>query len=362
MGVKELSTYDMDKDYYENLLNGPRFTGDIPPWDPKPTFSFLGHRLNSPLGIPAGLLLDSKWVGLYASLGFDVLAYKTVRSHRYPSHPWPNCLFVKTDMIKPRDLPSKLLAPKDWEPSSPRRATITNSFGMPSLDPIQWQEDAKRSLELLREGQVLIVSVVGTFQGSREGLVKDFARVASMASEVGTPIIELNFSCPNTAEGEGTIYTDPSLAGWIAREVRRSVRDVPLFVKTGLLLGRELEAFMRAVAPWVQGIVGINSVSLPVVDEEGRPALGPGRESSGVCGWAIRQCGLSFVKEATAIKEKEKYDLAICGCGGVTKGEHVEAYLQHGVQGVFTCTGAMFNPYLALEYKGVVEPWKNPVD
>jgi dihydroorotate dehydrogenase (NAD+) catalytic subunit len=360
MSVKDLSTYDMEKDYCENLQEGPRFTGEIPSWNPKPTFPFLGHRLNSPLGIPAGLLLDSKWVGLYASLGFDILAYKTVRSHRYPSHPWPNCLFVKTDMIKPHDLPPQLVAPKDWEPPSSRRVTITNSFGMPSLDPTQWQEDVEKSLGLLKEGQVLIVSVVGTFQGSQEGLVEDFARVASMASEAGAPIIELNFSCPNTVEGEGTIYTDPPLAGWIAREVRKAVKGVPLFLKVGLLLGRELGTFIKAVAPWVQGIVGINSVPLPVVNKEGRPALGPDRETSGVCGWAIRQCGLSFVKEATAIKERERYDLAICGCGGIAKGGHVEAYLQHGVQGVFTCTGAMFNPYLALEYKRIVEAHENP--
>ncbi len=359
MGIKDTSTYNMEKDYYENLQEGPRFMGEIPPWNSKPSFPFIGQRLNSPLGIPAGLLLDSKWVGLYASLGFDILAYKTVRSHQYPPHPWPNCLFVKTDMIKPHEPPTQLVAPKDWEPPSPRRVTITNSFGMPSLDPIRWQDDVEKSLGLLKEGQVLIVSVVGTFKGSQEGLVEDFIRVASMASEAGAPIIELNFSCPNITEGEGTIYTDPPLAGWIAREVSKAVKGIPLLVKVGLLLGQDLDTLMRAIAPWVQGVVGINSVSLAVVNEEGKPALSPDRKTSGVCGWAIRQCGLTFVKEARTMKEKERYELAIYGCGGVTEGEHIRAYLKHGAQAVFTCTGAMFNPYLALEYKGVMEPQTN---
>ena len=107
-------------------------------------------------------------------------------------------------------------------------------------------------------------------------------------------------------------------------------------------------------------MVGINSVSLPVVNEEGKPALGTERETSGVCGWAIRQCGLAFLKEALAIKRQEKYDLAICGCGGVTHPDHIQEYLELGAQAVFTCTGAMFNPYLALEYKGLVETHETP--
>ena len=41
---------------------------------------FCGIPVQSPLGIPAGPLLNSRWLLYYASLGFDVLTYKTVRS------------------------------------------------------------------------------------------------------------------------------------------------------------------------------------------------------------------------------------------------------------------------------------------
>ncbi len=360
MSIKELATYDMDRDYYHNLEAGPRFQGEIPPWTPNPTHTFLGYRVNSTLGIPAGLLLDSKWIDLYARLGYDILVYKTVRSRQYPVHPWPNCLFVKTDMLQPHSLPAKVLAPRDWEPSSPRRVTITNSFGMPSLPPQGWQEDVEKALGYLREGQILVVSGVGTLEDSREKLVQDFVKVASMIKETGAPVVELNFSCPNTAEGEGTIYTDSELASWIAREVSRALAGTPLLIKVGLLLGDQLKETLKALAPWIQGVVGINSVSLPVVNEEGKPALGAGRETSGVCGWAIRRCGQAFVEEALILREKEKYDLAICGCGGVTQPHHIREYLNLGAQAVFTCTGAMFNPYLALEYKGVVEAHETP--
>ncbi len=360
MSIKERATYNMDRDYHYNLEAGPRFSGEIPAWEPDPAFPFLGHGLNSPLGIPAGLLLDSKWINLYALLGYDILVYKTVRSRRYPVHPWPNCLFVKTEMLNPDALPPQVVAPRNWEPPSPRVVTITNSFGMPSLSPEGWQEDVEKALGHLKEGQILIVSGVGTLEDSREKLVQDFVRVASMIKETGVPVVELNFSCPNTADGEGSIYTDPPLASWIAREVRRALGDTPLLIKVGLLLGRELEETVKALAPWVQGMVGINSVPLSVVDEEGHPALGPQRTTSGVCGWAIRQCGLAFVREAAALRERERYDMAICGCGGVTHPSHIREYLALGADAVFTCTGAMFNPYLALEYKGVVETHEDP--
>ena len=38
------------------------------------------HALNSPLGIAAGPLLNSRWVEAYARIGYDVLTYATVRS------------------------------------------------------------------------------------------------------------------------------------------------------------------------------------------------------------------------------------------------------------------------------------------
>ena len=252
MAIKELSTYDMDRDYYHNLEAGPRFTGEIPIWKPHPSHTFLGYTLNSPLGIPAGLLLDSKWIELYARLGYDILVYKTVRSRQYPVHPWPNCLFVKTEMLQPHHLPPKVLAPRNWEPPSPRGVTITNSFGMPSLSPEGWQEDVERALGHIREGQLLVVSGVGTLENSQEKLVQDFVRVASMIKETGAAMVELNFSCPNTAEGEGAIYTDPELASWIVREVSRILAGTPLLIKVGLLLGDQLRETLKALAPWVQ--------------------------------------------------------------------------------------------------------------
>src|SRR5262245_21595180 len=54
------------------------------------SWQFCGLRVGSPLGVPAGPLLNGRWLLYYASLGFDVLTYKTVRSGPRECYPLPN--------------------------------------------------------------------------------------------------------------------------------------------------------------------------------------------------------------------------------------------------------------------------------
>jgi hypothetical protein len=49
----------------------------------------------SPLGVPAGPLLTSKWTDLAARLGFDVVTYKTIRSSEFAGHPVPNVVYLE---------------------------------------------------------------------------------------------------------------------------------------------------------------------------------------------------------------------------------------------------------------------------
>ena len=351
MGCRQLSTYRIEESYQKNLEMGPKGEGEYPHNLPQIETEFLDFTLNSPLGIPAGLLLDSRWIEYYAKMGFDLLTYKTVRSREHPSHPMPNCLFVKSEPIFPNNLPQWLPAPDNWEPEDCRKVTITNSFGMPSRRPQWWQEDVERSLGLLKDGQLLVVSVVGSYEGTEEGLVRDFERVVSMARETGVRVVEMNLSCPNTAEGEGSIYSDPLLASRIAERVRKAHPGLFLMVKVGYLSGDPLIELLKAVSPWINGVVGINSYQSQVRREDGSPALGPGRELSGVCGWAIRPLGLSFVREAVRIVRERGMPLTVLGCGGVTEAVHVNEYLNAGAEMVLSCTGAMFHPALAMEWK-----------
>lgn len=53
-------------------------------------------QVASPVGVPAGPLLDSKWTTLAANLGFDIVTYKTIRSQASTGHDPPNVLYLHT--------------------------------------------------------------------------------------------------------------------------------------------------------------------------------------------------------------------------------------------------------------------------
>ncbi len=88
---EQLPRYDPTKTYRWNYENAP------PPVDHnqriaevRGDWDFVGLRVDSPLGIAAGPLLNGKWCLYYAALGFDVLTYKTVRSGSRECYPLPN--------------------------------------------------------------------------------------------------------------------------------------------------------------------------------------------------------------------------------------------------------------------------------
>src|SRR5579862_7914590 len=91
--------YDIHKSYLENAEQGPFFNGHIPKRILAPRekwIDFLGKKVSSRIGIPAGPLLNARWVALAAQLGYDVLTYKTIRSREHPSHPLPNMIYIDT--------------------------------------------------------------------------------------------------------------------------------------------------------------------------------------------------------------------------------------------------------------------------
>ena len=345
------STYDISKDYLFNVENGPFFEGPFPEKLKEEPLKLFDVEVAFPLGVPAGLLLNGRWVLCYARLGYPVVVYKTVRSKKHPCHPWPNCLFVKTSMIDPYNPPDTILAPSNYTPEDPKKITITNSFGMPSMDPRWWQEDIDRLKSELPKGTLLIGSCVGTYTGTSWELKRDFARCAAMLKEAGVQAVELNLSCPNVGNGEGSIYTDPDLSREILQEVRREVKGIPLLVKIGLLLGKKLEEFVKACVFYVEGIAGVNSLQARVVREDGSPALGKDREKSGVCGWALRRCALEFTRQLSQLKKELKAEFLIFTSGGVTDRESFFMIREAGADVVMTCTAAMFNPLLAREIR-----------
>ena len=98
--------YDPARSYEENFEHGPFglfASGEIFDQDEPPAEQFSGFPVHLPFGIPAGPLLNSKFVNAALDAGFDLPVYKTVRTRRYASHPWPNVLPVQHEGDLPAD-------------------------------------------------------------------------------------------------------------------------------------------------------------------------------------------------------------------------------------------------------------------
>jgi len=213
-------------------------------------------------------------------------------------------------------------------------------------------EDIAKAKSELADGQILVVSVVGT---PREGesFVDDFARTAMIAKEAGAEIIEANFSCPNVGKStEGSIYSDPESVGEIASRIVGEIGDLPLIIKVGWYKdeNKMKEVFQAATRAGVQAISGINTVGRKVVKADGSPALGPTRETSGVCGGPIRSYALDFIKKARKIIDEEKLGLTLIGVGGAIEPEHFDQFLDAGANVTMSATGMMWDPYLAIRW------------
>jgi dihydroorotate dehydrogenase (NAD+) catalytic subunit len=343
--------YDPARSYQDNFEHGPFGLFAEPSRiseHGEPKHSFLGHPVFSPFGIPAGPLLNGKFVKAALDQGFDIPVYKTVRTHKYACHPWPNVLAVKVD--GDLDTGRTLVASEDYsEPLS-----ITNSFGVPSFDPEFWQPDMADAVKHAGSGQVVVGSYQGTKSetGSVASYIEDFITGARLLKETGVKIVEVNLSCPN--EGTANLLCfDVPRARQIVEAIKSELGNVPLVTKIAYFGDdAQLLQFLREVGSVVDGISAINTVSAEIVDEHGKQALpGEGRLRSGVCGSAIQWAGLEMMRRLAKHREALGLKYEIVGVGGVNDAAAFDRYRKAGADVVMSATAAMWNPMLAQEIK-----------
>ncbi|OGI60804.1 hypothetical protein A2641_02405 [Candidatus Nomurabacteria bacterium RIFCSPHIGHO2_01_FULL_37_25] len=346
--------YDPQRSYEENYKEGPFGVfadGEIITNEGDPCYDFLGFKVNSPFGIPAGPLLNGNFAQAALDKGFDIVTYKTVRSEAYPCHPWPNILSVIVDGdLTLEKAEGKLVADDNYhEPIS-----ITNSFGVPSRVPEFWVKDLKTVIKNIHGGQV----VVGSFQGTKkegqnaEEYIDDYKITAQFLKNTGVKVIEVNLSCPN--EGTNNLLCfDTERSVKVVRVIKEVIGDIPLIIKIAYFKDENvLKSFVKEIGGIVQGISAINTISAEIVDEKGNQALsGAGRLRSGVCGAGIKWAGLDMVKKLKKLRGELGYSYTIIGVGGVMNVDDFFEYRDAGADIVMSATGAMWNPYLAKEIK-----------
>ncbi|MCY3974460.1 MAG: hypothetical protein OXF02_02825 [Simkaniaceae bacterium] len=355
--------YDIRKTYRENLETGPFFEGEVPPASKigKP-IDLFGYTVRSPVGVPAGPLLGSKWIALAGALGFDITTYKTIRSRPRSAHPLPNMVHVRGEEEPyPSGVTGGASLPvfTSRGDSPPERAlvSVTNSFGNPSMSGEFLMQDIADANGALAEDQLMIVSVFGEAGAGRDP-TDDFVEAALLAKEAGAKVIEANFSCPNLPGGTRSVpslspYEDERGVFDAVRKIASAIRPLPLVVKVGLF---ETEERMRNVMVAMarggaRGLCGINTVRARIVTPDGAAALGEGRETGGVCGHVIRASALAFVRRACAINAAEKLGLTVMGVGGIMLPDHFDRFFEAGAEVAMTATGMMWEPYLAVNVK-----------
>jgi len=280
-----------------------------------------------------------------------VVTYKTIRSQAHPGHSLPNVVYINTNGDLTKERWEETLKMVQNPPDKIHNIAITNSFGMPSREAEFLYTDIRKAKDELAEGQLLIVSVVGS-ACDKADFVDDYIRAAQIAVKAGAPVVEANFSCPNVVTGEGKIYSNPNAVQEIAASLVKSLGDVPLLIKVGVFDDKDQmrETFKAAARAGVKGISGINTLSMKVVDESGQPALGATRIHSGICGGPIRAAALDWVRAAHTIITEEKLPLVLVGCGGIMAEEQFDEFLNAGANIATSATGMMWDPLIALRY------------
>ena len=348
--------YDPAKTYQDNFDHGPfgMFADSAVFRDESvPRETFLGLPVHLPFGIPAGPLLNAKFVKAALDKGYDVPVYKTVRTRRHACHPWPNVLAVcvEGDLTPDRN---QLTVRPDYEAP----LSITNSFGVPSFDPEFWQPDIAAAVRHAGTGQFVVASFQGTRNenGTATEYVADFAVAARLLMETGVQAVEVNLSCPN--EGTNNLLChDAARSREVVDAIRQEIGSTALMIKCSYFASKEkLRELVKAVGPVVDGICAINTISAEVRDARGKQALpGDGRLWSGVCGAGILWAGLEMVRRLAELRDELGLSFQIAGCGGVSRHEDYARYRAEGADAVMSATGAMWNPSLAKELKALPE-------
>ncbi|HSX52997.1 MAG TPA: dihydroorotate oxidase [Patescibacteria group bacterium] len=348
--MQQVQLYDDKLDFEENKSKGPfgdYANDEIYINDGKPKYDFFGIPVYSPFGIAAGPLPATKFIKAALDKGYDIVTLKSVRTNTFPLNPYPQVrpVQVKGDLKLGTDV--KILVANSYT----QPLAITNSFGIPSVTPSEWQPIMRESLKLPKKGQILLAAFQGTARGKgREDFVNDHVKGVKLIRDTGAKVIEINLSCPN--EGEAVLACfDTDITERIVNAVREANPDLKFTIKTTYFTDhKQLKDLVKRVGNIVDGFGVINTISTSIIDKNGKEVY-PGRPTAGVSGSPIKWAGLKMTSLLNQFREEFGYKYKIMGMGGVLTPSDFHEYIKAGADTVMAVTGPMFNPKLAQEIK-----------
>ncbi|MHB8633525.1 MAG: dihydroorotate dehydrogenase [Thermoplasmatota archaeon] len=160
---------------------------------------------------------------------------------------------------------------------------LLNAMGLPGPGLDHFAEEVAQAR---RAGGPLVGSVFG-------GTAQEFSEAASRMAALGTPILELNVSCPH-AKGYGSeIGSDPGRLEEVVRAVKDAVR-VPIWVKLTPNTDDVVRLARVAVQAGADGLVCTNTLKAIAIEPDvRRPSLG--YRVGGLSGHALKPVALRAV-------------------------------------------------------------------
>ncbi len=342
--------YDLNLSLEQNIEKGPPQIPDNMKIPESTWIEWLGIPLKSPFGISAcPLTMNSQWVQWAASLGYDVLTFKTVRSREWKVNPYPNWVYADENSF---DKESNQIA-ASLDPYKAEEVSMGNSFGVQSASPEIWIKEYESAKSMLTEGQELILSVMPSVIEGVD-IFDDMDKLAELANRTSAKRIEINYACPNS--NHNLIYLDIDLMVALSKRFRSKLnQDKFLIIKVSYYPNQnDIRTLTLNTRGIINGITSINTMGMRL--EDNNNPFGTNRPTAGFSGAVIRPFAIEQMENF--IKAREELGLVetlgLIAIGGVTMPEHIHKYRTMAKNKniiVQAAVGVWENPGLAIDFK-----------
>lgn len=206
--------------------------------------------------------------------------------------------------------------------------------------------------EKLPQAASLGCPLIGSIAGHS---IEDYVAVADAFDRAAAvPIVELNVSCPNTADGLQFGEHAEALGG-LLREVRPVLAKTKVLVKLSPNVGDIVAMAGAAIDGGADGLTMINTVSAMAIDVERREPL-LSRGSGGLSGPAIHPIAVRMVHQVYRAVAKDA-GVPIVGVGGVLSWQDAAEFILAGATCVGIGTGLFVDPRAPIAIATGLERW-----
>lgn len=164
--------------------------------------------------------------------------------------------------------------------------------------------------------------------------------------------LEINFSCPNVAEGGMTFGVQPALIEELTAAIK-AVVDVPIYIKLTPNVTSVTEIAKAAEAGGADGLSMINTVTgMRINIETRKPRLG--NNIGGYSGEGVKPIALYQINQVRQVT-----DLPIIGMGGIESAQDVVEFMLAGANAVAVGSAhfkdALICPHIAQDLPAILE-------